>query len=58
MFIENITIETEIKTKNKSNFINPIIIVITNVNIEIFEIKILKITLSIFENEFFIKKNR
>jgi hypothetical protein len=47
-------IETDTTTKNKSNFTNPIIIVVTNVIIEIFEIKILKITFVVVENDFFI----
>ncbi len=46
-------IETDIKTKNKSNFINPIIIVVTNVIIEIFEIKNVRISFVIVKNDFF-----
>jgi|TARA_B100001079_G_scaffold112288_1_gene96603 hypothetical protein len=47
-------IETDTITKNKSNFTNPIIIVVINVIIEIFEIKIVKITFVVIENDFFI----
>jgi hypothetical protein len=48
-------LETDIITKNKSNLINPIMIVVTNVINEIFEIIIEKITFVVNENGFFIK---
>jgi len=47
-------IETDIITKNKSNLINPIMIVVTNVINEIFEIIIEKIIFVVNENGFFI----
>tara|TARA_B100000959_G_scaffold270974_1_gene318551 strand:- start:966 stop:1124 length:159 start_codon:yes stop_codon:yes gene_type:complete len=47
-------IETDITTKNKSNIVNPIIIVVTNVINEIFEIKIEKITFVLNEITFFV----
>ena len=47
-------IETDITTKNKSNIINPIIIVVTNVINEICEIKIVIIVFEVNEKAFFI----
>ena len=47
-------IETDIITKNKSNLINPIITVVTNVINEICEIKIVIIVFEVNKKTFFI----